>query len=84
MVTRGTERTPVFTFQYVLPYIDDKEWTFTKTQNTGGIHNWRTPTKDDPEDDKEEGDNSQLIMIAVIVILAAAVAASVWFFWRVV
>ena len=84
VVTHGTERTPVFTFEYVLPYIDANTWTFTKTQNTGGIHNWHTPTKDDPPPPYEEGDKSHLIMIAVIMILAVAVAVNVWFFWGVV
>ena len=38
VVTRDKERTPIFTFEYVLPYIAANTWTFTKTGNTGGMH----------------------------------------------
>ena len=78
-MTRDGEKTPVFTFEYEIPHIGRPKWVFTKTGNTGGIHDWGTPVKPkpDPDVDDKEGDNSQLIMIALIVILAAAVAASV-------
>ena len=76
--------TPVFTFEYTLPLFgDDQPWEFTKTGRSGGVKDWSTPEKGDPNnpinvDDPEEGRgmDSNLIMLAVVLMVAAALAVN--------
>ena len=53
----GKETTRVFEFKYVIPHIDTKEWTFTKTKKIGGIPQLNTPDKpDEPDPDDIDPD----------------------------
>ena len=74
----GKEKTPVFTFNYLIPHMDDQPWTFTKTNQSGGILDWHTPVKPKPDNPSpySKEDNTQLIMITVLLVVAAAVAVN--------
>ena len=39
-----------FTFRYTIPLFDDKPWDFTKTGRSGGVKDWSTPVKPNPDD----------------------------------
>ena len=82
--------TPVFNFKYMIPFYtataQDPPWTFTKTGRSGGVADWTSPVKpdpnnvdpdpNDPKPEEDGGIDSHLIMLAVVLMVATVAAVN--------